>query len=68
MEEQMQQQVQQLLKEQLEKMFSPDMMPKILNLASWSIFMTILVFAGGKISVVGVHLLKSTKLVKPKRL
>ena len=53
-----QQQMQQTIKEQFEKMLPPGFMPKIFNLISWSIFITILVFAGGKISWLGIQLLK----------
>ncbi len=52
------QQIQQVIGEQLKNMLPSDFLPKILNLTAWSIFMGILVFAGGKISSIGVSLLK----------
>jgi len=55
----MEQQIQQAIGQQLNQMFPPGFISKILNLSSWSIFMFILVMAGGKISVLGIRLLKN---------
>ena len=56
---QMQQQMEKTFKEQLEKLLPPDFLPKLFNLIAWSIFMFILVFAGGKLSFIGIRLLKA---------
>jgi len=56
---QMQQQMQQVIKEELGKMMPPGFLPKLFNLISWSIFIWILVFAGGKLSFIGIRLLKA---------
>lgn len=54
-----QQQLQQTIQEQLKNVIPSDFITRILNLASWSIFMAILVMAAGKISSIGANLLKS---------
>jgi len=46
------------LKEQLEAMIPTDALPKLLNLASWSILAGILIFGGTQISGLGINLLK----------
>lgn len=51
-------QMQQVIKEQLGEMLPSDFLPKLFNLIAWSIFMTILIFAAGKISWLGIQLLK----------
>ena len=56
---QMQQGMQQTIKEQLGNMLPSDFLPKLFNLIAWSVFMGILVFAAGKIAVLGVSLLKA---------
>ena len=58
-EEMVGQQIQQLLQGQLGKMIPTDTITKILNLTVWSIFMGILILAGGKIATIGIALLKS---------
>ena len=60
----MQQQMQQVIREELGKIIPPGFLPKLFNLISWSIFIWILVFAGGKLAWLGIQLLKSTKIVK----
>ena len=60
-EKQTEEAVQGILQEQLTKMLPPDMLPKILNLTRWSIIMTNLQFAGGKISMIGIQLLRNSK-------
>jgi len=50
-------QIQQIVGEQFSKMFPPETTIKLLNLFSWSIFMFILIYAGGKISSIGIKLL-----------
>ncbi len=60
-QEQLQQQMQQAVKDSFSQMLPLDSMPKIFNLLTWSIFMGILIFAGGKISGIGIRLLGSGK-------
>lgn len=57
--EQMQNQISSLLQSQLGNLIAGDSMNKILNLTAWSIFMAILVLACGKISLIGVQLIKA---------
>lgn len=59
--EQMQNQISSLLQSQLGNIISGDSINKILNLSAWFIFMTILVLACGKISSIGVQLIKTEK-------
>lgn len=47
-----------IIKEQLGEMVSSDMIALMLNLASWSVLATILIFAGAQIAGIGVKLLK----------
>jgi len=54
---QLQEQMQQAVKDSLSGMLPADSITKTLNLASWSIFMGILIFAGGKIGELGIKLL-----------
>lgn len=60
--EQMQNQISSLLQSQLGNLIAGDSMNKILNLTAWSIFMAILVLASGKISSIGVQLIKTERL------
>ena len=62
--EQMQNQINSLLQSQLSNLMSAESINKILNLSSWFIFMTILVLACGKISSIGVQLIKDDKREK----
>jgi len=48
-----------MLGEQLKGLLPTDMLPKISNLAIWSILAWILIFGGGQISSLGIKLLKS---------
>ena len=54
---QMSQEMQQAIREQISQIFPPGFTSKILNLFSWSIFMFILIYAGGKLSSLGIKLL-----------
>lgn len=56
-QEKMGQEIQQTLKEQFEKIMPPKFVEKLFNLFSWSIFMFILIYAGGKLSFLGIKLL-----------
>ena len=53
-----QDQLQETMKEQMGSMLPPDFIPKLLNLISWSIFATILIFGGTHISGIGIKLIK----------
>ncbi len=57
-EEKLQNTLQKNISVQLQKMFPPDFMPKLLNLIVFSIFVAILIFGGEKISFLGIKLLK----------
>jgi len=57
-EEKISREVRETIQEQLEKMPPSDFVVKLLNLISWSIFATFLIYAGGKISELGIKLLK----------
>lgn len=57
-QEEMEEQMQQVIQEQLGKMLPPGFLPKLFNLIAWSVFVGILVFAAGKISILGINLLK----------
>ena len=52
------QEIQRIIKEQIGQLFPPGFISKILNLFSWSIFMFILITAGGKMSILGIKLIK----------
>jgi hypothetical protein len=54
-----QKEVENMIKERLADIFSADFFPRILNLISWSVFVGILIFAGGQISNLGINLIKS---------
>lgn len=58
-QQQQQQQMQELLQNQIGKMLPPDLLPKAMNLFSWSLFVAILVMAAGKIAMLGIGLLKA---------
>ena len=57
-QEQMQQDMQGVIQEQLKNMIPDGSITSMLNLIAWSVFMTILIFAGGKVAMIGVSLLK----------
>ena len=57
-EEKMQILQQQMIVEQFQKMFPAEFSVKLLNLISWSIGTMILFFGGGKISQIGINLIK----------
>lgn len=50
--------IQALLSQQLKGMIPVDTIPKLLNLLSWSVLATILIFGGGQIASLGIKLLK----------
>ena len=51
-------QIEQTVQKQLSKILPPAVFSKILNLATWSLFAFILIFAGGTITNIGVKLVK----------
>ena len=55
-----QQEIEKMLGEQFQKLMPPtDFLPKIMNLISWSIFVTLLLLGGSKISTLGIKLMKT---------
>lgn len=57
MEDQMQQQMQNVISEQIGSLLPAESITGLLNLIAWSVFMTILIFAAGKIASIGIKLL-----------
>lgn len=55
---QMQQAIGNEIGTQLKEALPLDFLPKMMNLASWSIFIGILIFAGSQVSSLGIKLLK----------
>ena len=53
-----QKQINDAVKHQLNQILPPDTITKILNLASWSILAVIFIFGGGALSGIGVKLVK----------
>ena len=49
------------LREQLRTLIPVDYLPKLFNLIAWSIFASILIFAGARLSDLGIKLLKDKK-------
>lgn len=56
-QEQAQQQMENIINEQIGKMLPAGSVIELLNLIAWSIFMTILIFASGKVAGIGIKLL-----------
>ncbi|MFH1657620.1 MAG: hypothetical protein ABH919_04080 [bacterium] len=52
-----QNQLQETLKEQMGEMLPADFIPKLLNLVAWSIFASLLIFAGTQLATIGVKLI-----------
>ena len=50
--------IQEQISSQLKEIIPVGFILKLLNLSSWSLFMFILIFAGSKISILGIKLLK----------
>lgn len=55
-EEQLKQQIDNSIKEQLAKILPVDVLPRALNLMSWSIFTGILIFAAGQLASLGIRM------------
>ncbi len=51
-------QVQELIRKELGKVMPQEFISNLFNLIAWSIFVMIIIFAGGKISGIGIKLLK----------
>ncbi|MBI2054061.1 MAG: hypothetical protein HYT36_01895 [Candidatus Staskawiczbacteria bacterium] len=58
MQEQLQKQMEETLKQQFSQMLPADTLPKLLNLISWSILACILIFGGGQVAGIGAKMLK----------
>ncbi len=52
------QQMQQIIKDQISQMLPQELMFKFFNLGAWWIFMMILMLGGGKLASIGINLLK----------
>ena len=63
-QEQAQQEMQKAITEQIGQMLPADFLPKVLNLGIWLMFVWVLIMAGGKISGIGIQLLKADKVDK----
>lgn len=61
LDSQIQSQINSILQGQLNNLLGGESINKILNLTAWSIFMAILVLACGKISSIGIQLIKAEK-------
>lgn len=53
-----QKEVEKMVEEKIIEILLADFLPKFLNLISWSIFVSILIFAGAKISTIGIQLIR----------
>ncbi len=54
----LQKEMEKMIGEQLKEVLPVEILPKLLNLISWSIFAGILIFAGAQISGLGIKLIK----------
>jgi len=50
--------MQEIIQEQVKNMMPSEFMSKLLNLISWSIFAGILIFAGSRVSGIGIRLMR----------
>ena len=57
-QKELQEEMEKIIGEQLKGLLPAETLPKLLNLISWSIFAGILIFGGGKISSLGIKLIK----------
>lgn len=55
---QMEKMLQEGIQEHLEEMLPANVVPRFLNLASWSIFVGIMIFGGAQIASLGIKLIK----------
>ena len=54
----LQQQLNNIIGDKINNMIPQDILPNLLNLVSWSIFMGLAIFAGSQISSLGIKLIK----------
>jgi len=54
----MEQQMQEMIKDQIGQIFPQELLFKFFNLGAWWIFMMILMLGGGKLAGIGINLLK----------
>jgi len=54
----LQAQMEETVREQFKNMLPPDLLPNLFNLVSWSIIAGILIFGGGRISNIGIKLIR----------
>lgn len=59
LEEKVGKEIQKIIGEQFSKIIPSEFVPKTFNLLSWSLFMFILIYAGGKLATLGVNLLRN---------
>ena len=55
---QMEQMLQERIQEHLEEMLPANVVPRFLNLASWSIFVGMMIFGGAQLASLGIKLIK----------
>ncbi|MEA3293105.1 MAG: hypothetical protein U9P88_01380 [Patescibacteria group bacterium] len=51
-------QMKEMMRQQIKEFIPPSSIPKSLNLIAWSVFVGILILGGGKISFLGIKLIK----------
>lgn len=51
-------QMEEMIREQFKNMLPPDLLPNLFNMVSWSIIAGILIFGGGRISNIGIKLIR----------
>lgn len=59
MEEQVKKIIEGQIKEQIKEFFPPEFIAKILNLGAWSLFAWLVFLAGGRISSIGIKLIRN---------
>lgn len=55
----LEEQISSVIEDQINSVLPPDAIPRILNLAVWSMFAGVAVFAGSQISSIGIKLLRA---------
>ncbi len=56
--EELQDEMKKIIEEQIKETIPPELISKLLNLISWSVFASILIFGGSRISGIGIKLIK----------
>lgn len=56
--EEIQQEMEKIVKEQIKEIIPPLFLSKILNLIAWAMFAGILIFGGGRVSGIGIRLIR----------